>query len=294
MALAQTQRFIDFQDHPRLRLHHDDHDDIDDYTLSMHSQPHTDVDIDEDQPIYIPLESNKLNRNTSFGNSWGVSSVGRGFDWKWKDNREEEHQAQPEIEQQPHDSLDQFSPFSKKHSSPSLASDSFAHDVGQRADRQQAKRQGSLDSEESSGPEPLLTGISIPLTDAQAPALAIFTGRSPMSPSSTISSSSQDEVASPQEFESSLMRPPPLRSQSMFHVPSLPPIHTSNPARSASTNRRNPIWSRPVSPASRSPSLSALKPSPSAPMLASRNTFHGPMSAISPNAPRSPRLTRSR
>ncbi|KAG8975362.1 hypothetical protein FRB90_009549, partial [Tulasnella sp. 427] len=41
-------------------------------------------DIDEDRPIYTGKPKPSLTRGGSVGNSWGITAVGRGFDWKWK------------------------------------------------------------------------------------------------------------------------------------------------------------------------------------------------------------------
>lgn len=52
------------------------------------SAPHSFEDHDDD---WVAPERSGLYRAASVGNSWGVTSIGRGFDWRKRDERDENH-----------------------------------------------------------------------------------------------------------------------------------------------------------------------------------------------------------
>ncbi|CAE6424883.1 unnamed protein product [Rhizoctonia solani] len=74
---------------------------------SMDSQLETDpetaeahaVDVGLDEDLVIAMRPTRLSRASSVGNSYGITGVGRGFDWKWGDesesDEEEEKHAYP-------------------------------------------------------------------------------------------------------------------------------------------------------------------------------------------------------
>lgn len=58
---------------------------------------------EEDEDIILAIQPTKLVRASSVGNSYGVTGIGRGFDWTWDDedddsDHEPEHDTEPEIE----------------------------------------------------------------------------------------------------------------------------------------------------------------------------------------------------
>ncbi|KAI0793461.1 kinase-like domain-containing protein [Abortiporus biennis] len=56
----------------------------------MLAAPAVDLTFDDDDWI-APQTSPKLYRAASVGNSWGVTSIGRGFDWKTKDEEQQDY-----------------------------------------------------------------------------------------------------------------------------------------------------------------------------------------------------------
>lgn len=58
---------------------------------------------EEEEDMVIAIQPTTLARASSLGNSYGVTGIGRGFDWTWDDNNddsdhESEHLPEPEIE----------------------------------------------------------------------------------------------------------------------------------------------------------------------------------------------------
>ncbi|CUA73869.1 hypothetical protein RSOLAG22IIIB_01390 [Rhizoctonia solani] len=69
---------------------------------SMDSQLETDLetagtkgaDGDLDEDLVIAIHPTRLSRASSVGNSYGITGVGRGFDWKWGDESESEEEEE--------------------------------------------------------------------------------------------------------------------------------------------------------------------------------------------------------
>ncbi|CAE6423862.1 hypothetical protein BN14_01361 [Rhizoctonia solani AG-1 IB] len=60
-------------------------------------------DSDQDEDVVIAMHPTRLSRASSVGNSYGITGIGRGFDWKWgnesDDEEEEEEKKAPAIQE---------------------------------------------------------------------------------------------------------------------------------------------------------------------------------------------------
>lgn len=278
----------------------------------------SDEDIDEDKPLYTPLEKDSLSRHGSVGNSWGVTAVGRGFDWTWKkkemrdddDDGVQKAMDIPTITQEDKD----IAADVQDDATPTLSSSdpaAISHAIGLVERDPNPAESLNLSFEGQSAGNRIIPSPTNSVSQHES--LSMPQQSSPFTPSLSPSpgsahlplSAMQDEPISPHSPRPFVA----VRSQSMYVVPTAGaedygPSH-SPLARSANASpqiqaQRAKAWSRPVSP-TRSPSLPRLATSPSAPSL---NGFHAftPMTPLvvtcgaltTPTTPRSPRLNRSR
>ncbi|KAG8852053.1 hypothetical protein FRB96_008971 [Tulasnella sp. 330] len=278
-------------------------DDI--FSLSMTS----DVDeIDEDQPLAAALDKSLLTRASSLGSSWGVTAVGRGFDWNWNNRQGElEKEESARLEHGTHDD-NEGRPATRKLQSETDTQTSGA-DTGEEPNanplpppRGAAGTDGEFrhldigrDAEQRSQEESALRASPSTPTLSSPP-------HSPSMMRKDVNSSSRPIIAG--------------RSQSMYILPGqsspvpgdddLPLQPTDHHTSPTTRAQRARAWSRPVSPV-RSPTLPnpRLSISPSAPSLAAFSAFgsFSPLTPLhmitggaltTPLTPRSPRLNRSR
>ncbi|KAG8899165.1 hypothetical protein FRB99_006889 [Tulasnella sp. 403] len=297
----------------QISVHDSDDDERDPY--SLHDRDDDDEEIDEDKPLYSPLEKDTLSRHSSVGNSWGVTTVGRGFDWKWKKDppSEEEGEDAPKPVHIPTVTQDESQPPSVNKPAPTgLASTLFTTSSPTLITRNESNRadttlQDTLNpSEDQSG----ANRVSSPSIPSSFPPFDMTQQTSPFTPSLSPSPASPYVPLTGTISNQPSPRPAlAARSQSMYTLPSPgicpPEEQRAEPSRSNNTSpslqaQRARAWSRPVSPA-RSPSVPRLAMSPSAPSL-NNGKFIVPMTPLivtggaltTPNTPRSPRLNRSR
>jgi protein-serine/threonine kinase len=88
----------------------------------------TSVDLTFDDDDWVPQAGPKLHRAASVGNSWGVTSFGRGFNWKGdKKDEDPSSESDPNVEPQPPHTAPaiqgkNYSPWSSGPSSPRIPS----------------------------------------------------------------------------------------------------------------------------------------------------------------------------
>ncbi|KAG8992923.1 hypothetical protein FRB94_011178 [Tulasnella sp. JGI-2019a] len=299
---------IDHSPEPRIEIAdpsiEDGSDDI--FSLSMTGDMEG---IGEDQPLAAALDKSTLARASSAGGSWGVTAIGRGFDWKWGSRRnsierDDTGQQQQQAGHHTHDDND-------GHPS--------SYDLQSETDTQTS---GAETCE-----EPIGNHLQSPRwveefdVNGHAPQLAsqeesMHPPLSPSTPVLSLSPHSQSPRPLRRDANSSSRPIIAGRSQSMYIVPSLSsPITGADELPLPQTNHEVPspgtraqrakAWSRPVSPV-RSPTYPQpprLQMSPSAPSLAAGLEAFTPFTPLqmitggaltTPTTPRSPRLNRSR
>lgn len=288
----------------------DDPEERDSYSLRIDHDE--EEDMDEDKPLYSPPAKDVLSRNSSLGKSWGVTSVGRGFDWRKKSEPTTQETTvgdkAPELVEisTSHSAQDKESIASNQQPAATAVLD-LAEDLDSRSIAANEGNPKSLIRPASPIAVPYRRSPSPPLDHPEpSSSLEMSQQTSPFTPSLSPSPASPFAVLA--TTSSGPASPRPIvagRSQSMYVVPSaLSMTDDRVPQRSANASpamqaQRARAWSRPVSPA-RSPSMPTLITSPSAPSL--NGGVFGPLTPLimtggaltTPNTPRSPRLNRSR